>query len=66
MGNAGATIVKPRRRNDGTMRIDPRTIIAARFPNLSTTCPNTGAKTIDAKIMMVVVPPAVVNMWRML
>ena len=66
MGNAGGTMVNPMIRNAGIIRMEPTTIIEARRPTLSTIWPNTGANIIEANMMIVVVPPAVVNIWKML
>jgi hypothetical protein len=66
IGKAGGIIVKPIPRNAGIINPDPTSIIDALRPNLSTNLPKNGARVMEAKIMMVVVPPAVVNMWMIL
>ena len=50
----------------GIMRSDPKIIRVARLPNLSTNRPANGASTIEAKMIIEEIPPAVRNMWRKL
>ena len=62
IGIAGGIIVNAIIRNAGTMRMEPPTMTVARLPYRSTNCPKNGAKTMEANMMIVVVPPAVLNM----
>ena len=54
------------RERPGIINADPRSIIEALLPNRSTSLPKKGASAMEAKMIMVVVPPAVVNIWKIL
>ena len=55
--------VIPSRRWAGIMMRAPTTMREARRPTLSTSPPAKGAKIMDAAMVMLVMPGAVLNMW---